>query len=182
MKTSIIDFSNSKYSQFLLPEIEIIRDYQQKISGKLNDQINFIADTENINSLKELISLYKGKNLYIDVWKTTCVPCKEEFKHAKELKVMLKQHDIQPLYISFDEVYSKKNCPDMIKYYNLEGDHIINNDTFHTDLFKEYQGDGGVAVPWYMIVNKKGEIVVRHAKRPSDKSELEKQLISVLNL
>ena len=65
-----------------------------------------------------------------------------------------------------------KKWPEIIKFYDLEGDHIRNNDQLYDNLIVEYQNNGSIAIPWYMIVNKEGKIVARHAKRPSDKEEL----------
>ena len=96
--------------------------------------------------------------------------------------MFLKKHDIQLLYLSFDQERSMKKWPEMIKFYDLEGDHIRNNDQLYNNLIVEYQNNGSIAIPWYMIVNKKGKIVERHAKRPSDKEELYKQLQETLNL
>ncbi len=175
------DYPNSKYTQYLTSEIDLIKEYQHKIKGDFNKNITFVNNGENINTLKDLITLYKGKNLYIDVWATWCGPCKDEFKHSKKLKKFLKKHDIQLLYLSNDQERSKKKWPEMIKYYNLEGEHIRNNDKLYEDLGKEYHEEY-MAIPWYIIVNKKGEIVVRHAKRPSDKEELYKQLQETLKL
>lgn len=174
-------YPDSKYTQYLTPEINLIKIFHKKIKADFNDNMVFIKNPEKINTLKELINLYNGQNIFIDVWATWCGPCIEEFKHSKILYSFLKKHDIKLVYLSFDENRTMKKWPEMIKYYNLEGDHIRNNDKLHKDLLKEF-GSENISIPWYMIVNKKGEVVERHAKRPSDKDELYNQLQEKLAL
>ncbi|NQY29211.1 MAG: TlpA family protein disulfide reductase [Flavobacteriaceae bacterium] len=175
-------FPNSDYLQFITPEINKIKEYHKKIEADYNEETVFINEYENVDSLEELISQFKGKNIYIDVWATWCGPCKDEFKHNRELNHFLKENDIEMIYISFDKERGHKKWLEMIKYYDLKGDHIRNNDQLYDNLIVEYQNNGSIAIPWYMIVNKEGKIVERHAKRPSDKEELYKQLQETLNL
>ena len=64
----------------------------------------------------------------------------------------------------------------MIKYYKLEGYHIRANEKFGSDLREIFNQNGRISIPWYLLVDENGEIVVEHAKRPSQLKELEKEI------
>ena len=175
------DYPESSYSQYLEKEIDIIRDYQQKIAAEFGKKVK-LKSSKGLKKLNDIIAQYKGENLYIDVWSTGCGPCKDEFQFGKELKQYLKQQNVKMVYISIDEDSNEKAWKNMIKYYELNGDHFRCNKELKEDLFKEYSDKGYISIPWYIIVNKKGEIVKRHAKRPSEKDSLYLQLEETLQL
>ncbi|WP_029903647.1 redoxin family protein [Prevotella sp. 10(H)] len=161
------DYPDSKYIVFLEPLINEIADYQKKISADFSENMKFVPDYQNINTLKELISLFKGKKLYIDIWATWCGPCKTEFKYNKELKEILKEKGMESIYISIDEDRNDKQWKDMIKFYSLEGNHVRVNKALDADLRKVFDRDGMIAIPWYIMVDENGTIIEKHAKAPS---------------
>ena len=121
----------------------------------------------------KLLSLFKGKKLYIDIWATWCSPCKEEFRHNKELKKLLKEKGIEILYISVDKDYYEQKWKENIKYFGLDGNHIrITNKSLKEDLLKIYKG----SIPHYAIIDETGKIENLNAPRPSSIEELRKAL------
>ncbi len=122
-------------------------------------------------SLNEVISKYKGKVVFIDLWATWCPPCIEEFAYSKNIQEFADKHKIQLLYISLDD--NEEKWINAIKKYGLMGDHLIAEDT---ELKKELV-ELAPTVPKYFIVNKDGEIVEYDAKRPSSGEELYEQLL-----
>jgi hypothetical protein len=83
------------------------------------------------------------------------------------------------LYISIDSDDDEQKWKDMIKFYNLEGSHLKTNLELHKDLGFLFSEDGGMAIPWYIIIDEKGKIVKKHAAKPSNLNALEKQLTSI---
>lgn len=161
------DYPNSKYIIFLEPLIKEVAEYHKKISADFSDNMKFVSDYQNINTLSDLIAEFKGKKLYIDVWATWCGPCKAEFKHNEELKKLLKEKGIEPVYISIDEDTKDKQWKDMIKFYSLEGNHIRANKSLNDDLRKVFDRNGLIAIPWYIMVDENGIITEKKAKAPS---------------
>ena len=80
------------------------------------------------------------------------------------------------LYISIDRDSDDQRWKDMIKFFNLEGYHIRANQELINDLRKIYGENSPFGIPWYILVDEKGNIVKNHAKPPSKLQELEIQI------
>lgn len=94
-------YPNSIYTDYLEPEIQIIEEYYQKISGEMPSSVEFI-DGENFPTFETLLDQIKGDKYYVDIWATWCGPCKREFEHNDDLNALLKSKDYKKLYISLD--------------------------------------------------------------------------------
>ncbi|MBS2101026.1 TlpA disulfide reductase family protein [Carboxylicivirga linearis] len=167
-------YSDSKYISYIQPSIGKIEDFYKKVAADSNEEYTFLDNYENINSLADCISPLKGKQIYIDIWSTSCGPCKEEFEYNEKLKETLKNKDVEIIYISLDSDQNKDRWKDMIKYYNLKGNHIRANEKLEADLKEKIERWYGI--PRYLIIDEGGNIVNNDAPRPSNSQELEKQL------
>ncbi|MCB0634398.1 MAG: TlpA disulfide reductase family protein [Saprospiraceae bacterium] len=170
------DYPESPYTVHLTPMIEPIVDFHQKKQDDFGDGISFVQNSEQINSLAELVSTLKGKKVYVDVWATWCGPCKQEFAYNAELQELAQSTDTQILYISVDDAEREQQWKDMIKFYDLRGHHVRVNVALEKEL-RELFGEGGmIAIPWYMIFDEAGELAETHANRPSELKALGKAL------
>jgi thiol-disulfide isomerase/thioredoxin len=118
---------------------------------------------------------FKGQVVYVDFWGTTCGPCVMEFRDfTKPLKDKYKQrHDISYLYIAQGNKYFWN---EQIKKYNVEGTHLFVSPRQYESLYKQSTNENIILMPRYLILNKKGNIVERNAKQPSNKDSLFTQL------
>ncbi len=163
------DYPNSEYSKYIKSHIDKIIDYYEKNEPDHEDDISFIEQFENKNSLKEIIEPLEGKMIYIDVWATWCGPCKKEFEHSKALKKILREKNTQMLYISIDTDEKDLQWREMIKHYNLEGKHLRANENLNQELRVLYDEKSvSISIPWYILIDEKGKILKKHAKRPSE--------------
>jgi thiol-disulfide isomerase/thioredoxin len=167
------DFPESKYKEYLEPRIKEIIDFHKKAELEFDEGIRFLDNYEELNSLTECLQSFKGKKVYVDIWATWCAPCKKEFAYSKELKNLLKSKNTEILYISKDRDEEDKRWKDMIKYYQLTGNHLRANYELKADLKKIL---GRFGIPRYLLVDENGKIISDDAKRPSAIKELEKQL------
>jgi thiol-disulfide isomerase/thioredoxin len=161
------DYPENKYSKYVEPLIDKIVKFYQIADREFSADMKFVENYSEINTLEEAVKSLKGKKIYIDVWATWCSPCKKEFANNEALKKILAENDIQQLYISIDDDERNQQWLDMIKFYNLKGNHIRVNKTFEADLAKLFDQNGGMSIPWYILVDENGNIIDKHAKRPS---------------
>ncbi|WP_439128917.1 TlpA family protein disulfide reductase [Polaribacter sp.] len=170
-------FPNSIYTQFIKPEIDIIKNYYSKINQEMPKTMKFI-DGKKINSLSELIPKLNGEKYYVDVWATWCGPCKKEFKHNKKLDSLLKEYNYKKIYISIDKEDLTQKWKDYIKFYDLTGTHTLANPGFVKDFTKNHSlVKNGISIPQYLIIDNKGNIVSNNAPRPSNINKLREILV-----
>ncbi len=168
-------YPNSPYSKYLEPKmVPLVSFYAQ--SGELPQGAAYVEGYNEVNSLEELIKKCPGKKLYIDVWATWCGWCREEFKYKNELYKLLKANDITVVYLSVDEESRDEGWKKMIGYYGLLGHHIRTNKAFSKQLYQLYNGTGGLAIPWHILVNNKGVVSALHAPAPSELDKLETEI------
>ena len=167
------DFPNSKYTKFIAPKIDKIVDFHKKAAVDFKEECKFVDNYQNLNSLADCLLPFKGKKVYVDIWATYCGPCKQQFEFNLKLKKLLKSRDIEILYISKDSDTYEKRWKDMIKYYDLSGNHIRANAKLKADLRTRI---GRFGIPRYLLIDEKGNIVNNNAPRPSNLKKLKKLL------
>jgi thiol-disulfide isomerase/thioredoxin len=172
-----VKFPESNYSEHLRKSLQPIISYHQKLANiKKNDNVEVLKNYTGINTLRELLESLKGKRWYVDIWGTWCGPCKQEFKHKKELSRLLKANDIETIYICEGNYSKEEVWKEMITYYDLEGKHLFANSKLVKDYIAKLSGDGSFTYPRYLLVNEQGEIVHKYAHKPSELLQLEKDI------
>lgn len=166
-------FKSNQYARYYDRFLREGQKYRDLMDKPFSDKVIFMADTAGITTLAQIFDKFKGKNLYVDFWFSSCSPCRAEFKHSASTHKFLTQNDITPLFISVDRAEVRQNWLDVIKYHNLEGVHICVNQQTFIDMSENY---GINYFPRYMIVDTNGVIVEQKAKAPSSGEELQRQI------
>jgi len=165
-------YPNSPYISVVAPLVDKIVKYHQAANTAFNAQMKFVEDYQNKNSLAEIAKAIGKPKIFVDVWATWCGPCKAEFAHNAELQKLLKPNDIPVLYISIDRDQEAAQWENMIKFYHLEGYHVRANAQLNAELTKLYDKNGLISIPWYMLLDNNGTILIRHANAPSQLDQL----------
>ena len=144
-------------------------------------KVNFVEQSGQLNSLKEVVTLFPNKLLYIDIWASWCGPCRSEFAYKEELHKFIDGKEIELIYISVDKPNKKPIWEKMVNEFELAGHHIIANEKLKSDLKEQFyagtkDGRKYLSLPNFVIVNKKGEVKEGDAYRPSDEKRLYKEL------
>jgi len=152
-----------------------------------NEKTQFISSDKPYTSIDQILQdeRFNGKLVYGDFWGTSCMPCIEEFReYTQPLKNYYKgRNDIVFLYLCVDnnlgaEYRWKKRIVDN----NVQGYHVLLNQEQFDRLYDQVadQKDAVKYIPRYFIRDKRGHLVVRQAKRPSDEKILYRQIDSTL--
>lgn len=141
------------------------------------DSLILVAGADlDFKNIKELVSTQFGNRaVLIDLWATWCPPCREELQYADTLFRVLRRKDIGMLFISVDDPKNKFNWVKTVNQYKLKGTHYLASEAFGdaigADLNVKVLG-----IPRYVLVDRKGNILISSAARPSNLSDLEKQI------
>jgi len=132
---------------------------------KKESNIHYLTDTAV--DFNGLISKFKGKVIYVDIWATWCSPCRHELQVKKDIegfKDFASKNDIVILYICCDK--DGKGWEQFITANKLAGYHILVNahldKDFHT-TFSTVQNRKGVMkrsfyIPRHIIIDKNGMV------------------------
>jgi thiol-disulfide isomerase/thioredoxin len=166
----------SPYLLYLQPYHQKVKQFHESSVTKNRQAISFIKNGGRINSFQELMQLFKGKKIYIDIWATWCGPCKEEFKYKDAAKKVLTEKAVGVLYISMDLDNRDEQWKKMIQYFRLEGQHIRTNDALRNDLMKIFWDGKSYSIPRYILLDETGTIQKSNAARPSEVEKLKRQI------
>jgi thiol-disulfide isomerase/thioredoxin len=160
-------YPGSGYIVYLSPLVEEIAGFYRKVDEGFGEGVRFVENYRQLNTLKEVTGALPEGLIYVDVWATWCGPCKSEFLHSEELKELLAGKGVSMLYISIDRDQDTVKWKNMISYYSLDGYHVKANKELEARLRELFDMDGMIAIPWNMLVDEKGNILLRHASPPS---------------
>lgn len=177
-------YTNSIYYKMLEKEsIPAIKELYSLNINQLPPEIVILDKEKPVLSIKELITNFPGKPIFIDCWATWCGPCIGDFQYNEPLKEFLKKNNIEIVYIAFEKNPEIEKWKAFILKYNLAGHHIMLNDSIKNDLVKNLGIDeSGFAIPRYFLINKTGQIVLKDALRPRDEEKLLDQIRTTLKL
>lgn len=103
---------------------------------------------------RKIIEPYKGKVIFMDFWATSCGPCCAGIKAMKPLRESYKGKDVVFLFIT-DEGSSPLGAYNKVMA-DVEGEKLRLTRNDYNYLQELFQFS---AIPYYVIINKKGEVV-----------------------
>lgn len=174
------EFPNSPFLNVLEPGVkENLRFQNSRITDK---DYHILTCDSTITSLEDAVKPFKGKVVYIDVWATWCGPCLKEFQYLPTLKEKAHNMDVIYLYISIDRPEERKKWEKTIAYHQLKGYHLLVNEKLGKSLYTELGNERQIlSIPCFVIIDKTGKIVIRHAAAPSEPEKVIEQLSTYYN-
>ncbi|NRF38184.1 thioredoxin family protein [Pedobacter foliorum] len=126
------------------------------------------------STLREILSKYQNKGIYIDLWASWCAPCRKDIANSKTAKKILKDEDFVYLYFSTDKdatVWKNASIMDNIEENQFIFDHTSTSGFNKLLNLQE--------IPRYLLLDKNHHVKTLYAPRP-DESSVE-ELRSKLN-
>lgn len=163
---NIVNEYNEKYhdltgdGSFLRPIIE--KPNVTSIDGYTYDLV-LKNITGNILPLAEVIEKHRGKVIYMDMWASSCGPCRKEMPASRRLKERLDSGGVIFMYISSDR--NESDWKRAVKEYDLgdigENYRIVSAESkFLKEIKFRY-------IPRYLVFDTDGRLVNLDAPRPS---------------
>jgi len=156
---------------FSAPIAAVVKKQQQALNSKT---VFVSANGTNLNTLKDVLALNKGKTVFIDMWGTWCGPCREEIEqHAAQLSGHFKGKDVVFLYIANYDTRKVEEWKKQIAYFQIEGTHILANPKLTGDIMGKVKSTG---YPTYIIVKKDGSFKQTATRYPVNVQAMIKEI------
>lgn len=117
---------------------------------------------KDANGREVSLRSFKGKNIYIDLWASWCIPCIAEIPNLRKLEQEYKGKNIVFISISLDE--DKKAWIHKMKELNLSGIQLENGDSGFEKMMN-IQG-----IPHFILYGADGKLKMYKAPRPGSTS------------
>jgi thiol-disulfide isomerase/thioredoxin len=131
-------------------------------------EVTVVDADGNTVPFRDILSVYAGKVVYIDIWASWCAPCIQEMPSSLMLQEHFAGKDVVFLYLSQDE--EEERWRQAISKHDIKGEHILMN----RELFLILSGEYNISqIPRYMVVDKRGNMVNSDATTPSSPRTVE---------
>ena len=155
--------------------------YYIDVSWGGGENVHFIK-TNEINNLQELLALppFKDKVIYIDLWYSTCGPCRRGFKNIPMIKEHFKAQEIVYLYLAHESSLpnDKQRWKNVIRNFDLSGWHFYMPEAFEKNLWGIITEETAIPprYPHYILVDRNGVVQSYNSPRPGEKEALIAQI------
>ena len=144
----------------------------QKDTAPINipSDLHLLTINQSQITIEELLQNNKGKVLYLDFWASWCAPCIEEMKHSLALRQKYAKRDVEVIFLSLDDNFSKWEKASIRQGLNSVKNSFKILKPEDSKFMSEFKIQ---TIPRYMIIDKSGKIINANALRPSSPKIIE---------
>jgi thiol-disulfide isomerase/thioredoxin len=154
------DCKDSNYTEYIKDMLSI-----KDIKKTKSSESILISVDNNQTGFDAVIEKLKGSIIYIDIWASWCIPCRNEFPYTLKLREAFKDKAVKFVYISIDNNYNMwKKAVNFEKINDYDLSFLLLD--FEKSEFKKRFNIG--PIPRYIIIDKKGKLFLSDAPRPSE--------------
>ncbi len=124
--------------------------------SKQNNKI--VVESIDKDKLVKLIKERKGKPLFLNLWATWCIPCREEFPSINKLSEEFKDVEFIGISVDFPEEVDSKIIP-FLKSQNAKFISYVNGFEGDEELINSIDKNWNGALPATIIFDKNGKKV-----------------------
>lgn len=180
-----INIKNTNYKNIYNEFISITNDpkIKESLTFNYNNTNNFLAvqtgepsptfNYENQKGGKTSLESLKGKYVYIDIWATWCVPCRQEIPFLEKVEEQFQGKNIFFVSISIDNSKDREKWSNLVIEKKMSGIQLLADKKMNSKFIKEYNI---IDIPRFILIDANGNLVNSNAPRPSDP-----KLIELLN-
>ena len=117
----------------------------------------------DINGKEYTLADFKGKVVFIDLWATWCVPCRQEIPHLKKLEKDFQGSNICFVGMSIDRDADRKKWEQFVYDNQMPGIQLFAGS--ENSFINAYEVN---AIPRFILIDKEGRIIDANMSRPSD--------------
>jgi thiol-disulfide isomerase/thioredoxin len=154
------DCQNEAYKNYKMIEIQA----KEKIIS------TFIRSDFSEISFEDILSKYKGRIIYVDFWASWCGPCRKLMPKSHQLEERFEK-DVAFVYFSIDKSVSNWKTAARTERIDENNSFLISEES---NFIKGLELINNRGIPYYMIFNRKGELIDDDAMRPDDIDFVEK--------
>ena len=121
--------------------------------------IGEVPDLPKEQVLDSILARHRGDVLFVDFWYVYCRSCKKAYAEMEPLHREFMQKGVKFLFVTGDKASPLNRWLPMIK--TMPGIHYrVTNETYRYLIDEHFRMAG---LPYYLIVDRRGNIVYRHA-------------------
>ena len=178
------EFKSTKQDKITQDAIDICLSFYNREQALLGQPLNnafsntiLVGQNGKETTFGKIMAKHKNKVVYLDIWSTTCMPCRQAMPFSQTLKTRLKDKPVSFLYLSIND--DTPNFWATAKALTGTGEnHYVIKNKFYSQMLSFMQING---VPVYMIFDMNGCLVNYDAPRPSaDINNDNSELINIL--
>ncbi|MDE5595582.1 MAG: hypothetical protein K2I89_08435 [Muribaculaceae bacterium] len=116
-----------------------------------------LPDNEVGRLVKEMIAPYKGKYILMDLWATTCGPCRATIRVSKEFRERnLNNPDFTAIFVTDESLSPRKDYDEFVEENFIgEASYYLSNNMYN--LLRELFGFN--AIPRYVMFDRDGKVI-----------------------